>query len=600
MQPIHLPYLLPYAISFLISLSVAMYAWQRRSVPGARAFALATASQAAWTFGYIFELNSDTLAAKLFWDNVQFIATFIWPLAFLAFSMAYTGRPCLRPFLTWTLLVLPFLLFWGLMWTDRYHGLVRPSASLVPGEPFDALIYDFTAVVWLVSSYAYVLAFYALYLLVFRFTWTQALYRQQMFLVVIGVLIPMVGVLLTLMGVTFTFQRDTTPITFAISNLLIAWGLFRYHLFDIVPVARDTVFDGISDYVLVLDANNRLVDMNPAAQRALGVPASRLIGQPAVQVLATWDDLVRGFGAETSLKTEIKIDRQGQTRFLALRITPLYAHKDNGRGSNGRIIVARDVTERRRAEQMLEERSEQLQAANEELRILSQVKDEFVANVSHELRTPLTNIKLYHDLLTRYPHRQEQYLAVLQRETDRLETLIEDLLLLSRLDREVVALKFEIVDLNMLVENIVHDRQALVESCGLTITLRLPVTAVLVQADATLTSQVLSVLLTNAMNYTPSGGTIEVYTEVGRSHGRNWAGFCVQDTGPGILPAEQEKLFSRFFRGEAAHSSQTAGTGLGLAIAKEIIDRHHGRITIESTGIPGQGAAFHVWLPAGS
>lgn len=594
MQSTHLPYLLPYAISFLISLSVAVYAWQRRSVPGARAFALAAASRAAWTFGYIFELNSDTLEAKLFWDDMQFVASFIWPLVFLSFALAYTGRSFKRPYLAWLLLSAPFLLFVGFMLTDRFHGWIRPSADLIPGEPFAALTYEFTTAVLLVSSYAYILIFVPLYLLTITFIRSQELYRRQMLIVVTGALIPLVGVLLTLFGVTFTFQRDTTPVTFAISNLLIAWGLFRYRLFDIVPVARDTVFDGISDYVLVLDANNRLIDINPAAQRALGAPASQLIGQPAMQVLAAWGDLVSEFGPETSLKTEIKINRQGQERFLALRITPL---NYSSRGSNGRIIVARDVTERRRAEQMLEERSEQLQAANEELRILSQVKDEFVANVSHELRTPLTNIKLYHDLLTRYPHRQEQYLAVLQRETDRLETIIEDLLLLSRLDREVVELKFENVDLNVLVGNMVHDRQALVESRGLKLTVRLSAAVVLVQADATLVSQALSVLLTNATNYTPSGGAIEVYTEVERSHGRHWAGFCVQDTGPGILPAEQEKLFSRFFRGEAAHSSQTAGTGLGLAIAKEIIDRHHGRITIESTGIPGQGAGFYVWLP---
>ncbi|HUM70868.1 MAG TPA: histidine kinase N-terminal 7TM domain-containing protein, partial [Chloroflexota bacterium] len=534
MQSANLPYLLPYVISLLISLSVALYAWQRRIVPGARPFALFAASQAAWTFGYIFELNSETVAAKVFWDDMQYVATFIWPLTFLAFSMAYTGRPGKRPFLTWTLLTLPFLLFLGLMFTDRYHGLIRPSVSLIPGEPFAALTYEFSTAVWLISGYAYCLVFYALYLLIATFLRAQTLYRQQMLLVVIGALIPMVGVLLTLIGVTFTFQRDTTPITFAVSNLLIAWGLFRYRLFDIVPVARDTVFDGMSDYVLVLDANNRLVDINPAAQRALGQPVSQLIGQPAMQILAAWGDLISEFGQESSLKTEIQINRQGKEQFLALRITPL----DHGHhGSNGRIIVARDVTERRRAEQMLHERSEQLQIANEELRILSQVKDEFVANVSHELRTPLTNIKLYHDLLTRFPHRQEQYLAVLLRETDRLETLIEDLLLLSRLDREAVQLHFELVDLNTLVQDMVYDRQALAESRGLHLTARLLPTAVLVQADATLLSQVLSILLTNANNYTPSGGDIKVYTEVEQRHGRNWAGFCVQDTGPGFLPA---------------------------------------------------------------
>ncbi len=595
MMSVNLPYLLPYALSLLISLSVALYAWQRRGVPGARPFALVAASQSVWTFGYMFELNSETLAAKIFWDDLQYAGALVWPLAFLAFALDYTRRPLRRPFLVWSLLSLPCLLFGVLVLTNPFHGWVRPSASLIPGEPFDALTYDFTTAVWLFSMYAYALAFIALYLLLATFIRAQSLYRRQMLTVVIGALIPLVGVMLTLFGVTFTFQRDTTPLTFAVSNLLIAWGLFRYRLFDMVPVARDAVFDGMSDYVLVLDGYNRLVDVNPAAERALGQPADQLIGQPAADVLATWGDLVSEFRGETSIKTEIVMDHQGEMHVLALRITPL--HRGDHRG-HGRIIVARDVTERKRAEQSLQERSEQLQAAIEELHILSRIKDEFVANVSHELRTPLTNIKLYHDLLNRYPERQERYLSILDRETERLETIIEDLLLLSRLDREVVALKFEPVDLNTLVGNMIHDRQLLAESKGLKLTVRLQPAPVVADADATLISQVLSVLLTNAMNYTPANGQIEAYTEVENKNGRAWAGFCVQDTGPGILPAEQAKLFSRFFRGEAAHASHTAGTGLGLAIAKEIVGRHHGRITIVSTGIPGEGAAFHVWLPA--
>jgi PAS domain S-box-containing protein len=591
----NLPYLLPYTLSFFISLSVAIYAWQRRSVPGARPFALAAASQSIWTLGYILELNSDTLAAKIFWDDMQYIGTFIWPLAFLAFALAYTGRSLARPFLVWPLLSLPFVIFWGLMLTDKFHGFIRPSASLIPGEPFAALTYEFTSTVWLVSSYAYILAFVSIYLLITTFVRAQSLYRRQMLIVVVGATIPLIGVFLTLAGITFTFQRDTTPLTFAVSNLLIAWGLFRYRLFDIVPVARDAVFDNMSDYVLVLDGNNRLVDINPAATRALAQPANHLIGRPAAEVLAAWGNLVSEFRGETSLKTEIKIDRDGQERFLALRITPF---SRNHLRENGRIIVARDVTERVRAELALQERSAQLQAANEELHILSRVKDDFVANVSHELRTPLTNIKLYHDLLFRYPDRQPQYLSVLQRETERLALLIEDLLLLSSLDREAITLKFELVDLNELVQTMAQDRQVLAESLGLHVIIHLLPAPALAQVDTTLISQVLSILLTNAANYTPAGGEITVYTEMENIDGRLWVGFCVQDTGPGIAPAEQEKLFNRFYRGEAALSTQTGGMGLGLSIAKEIVDRHHGRITVESAGIPGQGAGFHVWLPA--
>lgn len=244
MKFIQFPFLLPYVISALISLSVALFAWQRRTVAGAWQLALLATSQAAWTFGFIFELQSETLATKLFWDNMQFVAALLWPLAFLAFSKAYVDRPFKRPFRTWTLVTLPFLLFCVLMVTDQFHGLIRPSVSLIPGEPFDALTYEFATAVWLTILYAYALIFYGLFLLLATYMRAQALYRHQMLMVVIGSLIPLVGVLLTLVGITVTFQRDTTPFTFAISNLFIAWGLFHYRLFDIVPIARDAVLMG--------------------------------------------------------------------------------------------------------------------------------------------------------------------------------------------------------------------------------------------------------------------------------------------------------------------------------------------------------------------
>ena len=102
--------------------------------------------------------------------------------------------------------------------------------------------------------------------------------------------------------------------------------------------------------------------------------------------------------------------------------------------------------------------------------------------------------------------------------------------------------------------------------------------------------------MTNAFNYTPEGGQVTVSTLMGNEN--QSYGFCVTDTGPGISPDEQLRLFDRFYRGSAAHQSKTPGTGLGLAIAREIVDRHQGRIEVKSDGVPGHGAQFSVWLPA--
>ncbi len=248
-------------------------------------------------------------------------------------------------------------------------------------------------------------------------------------------------------------------------------------------------------------------------------------------------------------------------------------------------------------ERRVAQRTAELKAANDRLRALDRVKDEFVANVSHELRTPISNIKLYLHLLKARPAKAESYLATLHRETERLEYLIEDLLYLSRLDQGRLEFALTAVDLNMLLGPYVTDRVLLAQERGLTIEFEPTENLPSVQVDGRLIGQVLSILLTNAVNYTPEGGVITVATQERREGDQRWVGFSVADTGPGIPPEEMPRLTERFFRGVAGRDSGEPGTGLGLAIARTIIERHGGLLDVHSTGVPGQGARFAVWLP---
>lgn len=242
------------------------------------------------------------------------------------------------------------------------------------------------------------------------------------------------------------------------------------------------------------------------------------------------------------------------------------------------------------------ERTAALQTANERLQILSRMKDEFVSNVSHELRTPITNMKLYHDLLDCRPEKREDYVAILRREISRLESLIEALLMLSRLDQDRERFSFTPIDLKELLTQFINDRKSLAATRGITLTLEVDTEAAIVEADYHLLEQVLSILLTNALTYTPSSGYVTVRTLQRILNHQRWVGFSVSDTGLGISVDEQKHLFERFFRGKAGRDSNMPGTGLGLAIAKEIVDRHKGNIEVYSEGEIGQGAVFFVWL----
>ncbi|MBK8904873.1 MAG: response regulator [Anaerolineaceae bacterium] len=260
--------------------------------------------------------------------------------------------------------------------------------------------------------------------------------------------------------------------------------------------------------------------------------------------------------------------------------------------------LQQQILERKRIEETLRERTLQLEAANEGLRVLSRVKDEFVSNVSHELRTPVTNLKLRQHLLAARPDRWEGHLAVMARETTRLEQIIESLLFLSRLDQARVDWKPTRADLNELVSQFVRDRAALAQSGDLTLSFSGEPELPLVEVDVVLWEQALSILLTNAFNYTPAGGHVEVRTEVSQRDGQRWVGVSVHDTGPGIPPDEQHHLFERFFRGAVGRKSGAPGTGLGLAIVQEIVNRHHGQVEVMSEGLPGKGTTFSLWLLA--
>jgi signal transduction histidine kinase len=269
--------------------------------------------------------------------------------------------------------------------------------------------------------------------------------------------------------------------------------------------------------------------------------------------------------------------------------------------------LQRELTQRRRAERQVRKlnkelekrvaaRTSELQTANERLIALSHLKDEFLSNVSHELRTPITSIMLYHSMIETNPQQAQQYVNPLRRETNRLAHLIEDLLYLSRLDQGRYHFNPTQLDLNRLVQDYAADRAPLAVQRQLTLSIESDESLPPIQADEQMVGQVLSILLTNALNYTPKNGQITICTRAETRQEHAWVGFAVRDTGAGITPEDCGQLFERFFRGKAGRESTAPGTGLGLAIAKEIVEKHHGRIEVHSDG-PGKGATFSVWLP---
>lgn len=348
------------------------------------------------------------------------------------------------------------------------------------------------------------------------------------------------------------------------------------------------LFDRASDAILLIDyITHTIIDANEQALIMYGYGLDELIGMNLLNIVPEEQH-------PSMLKNTLTL-RNPKT---VLRITDRTHYKKDGSPIN--VSISASVIEyggRKVFQDIVRNETERIQHETE-LQYLNELKDQFISNVSHELRTPLTSINLRLHMLSKSSQNQERHILALRREADRLEELIDNLLILARIDQNTQTFEQTAINLNALIEAFYHDRLVVAEANGITLRVKPADTPLTVVASQTSLEQVLSILLTNALNYTPSGGTVILKTQTATFDNCDWVGFCTQDTGLGIAPDEQESLFARFYRGKVGRNSQKAGTGLGLAIAKELIDQHNGRITIDSEGIPGKGTTFNVWLPA--
>jgi two-component system phosphate regulon sensor histidine kinase PhoR len=229
---------------------------------------------------------------------------------------------------------------------------------------------------------------------------------------------------------------------------------------------------------------------------------------------------------------------------------------------------------------------------------LDSMKTQFVSDVSHELRTPLANLSLYLDLLSNECDnlKRERYQATLRRETNRLTQLIEDLLTISRLESNRISFFIKEFDVQKLLKDLAEDRTPMALQRNLQLEFIPPEKLPLALVDPRLLTQVLSNILTNALNYTQPNGQIKLTANTALADGRQWVTISISDNGEGILPDELPHIFERFYRGSASRKTNAPGTGLGLAISQEILGRMGGKISVVSE--PDRGSTFTIWMPA--
>lgn len=591
---------LPILLSLFLSALVGVYAWRYRQSPGIQTFIYVTLAEMSWIIGYIFELASPSLQGKLLWDDFQFIGSMFMPLMLLIFAYEFTG---LEKFLTRRIRVLLAafpILFLTLLYTNPIHGLVRtPTAEIIPGVPFDILLYDYTPLMWTGFIFGYITYIAATVLFIRNLFRQHRLFRTQTLIIVIGFVFPFLGTIPAATNNVIFGQRDITPYIFGVANLVFAWGLFRYGLFDVAPIARDAVMEYMNDVVIVLDTHSRVVDVNRAALFGLEMTANQVVGMPISQLLADRPDLIELFENDGSFREDITYTSPSGREFVLNSYISLL--RDQHNRVIGRLLVARDITDERKMqielqkaydelELRVQQRTSDLESANQELEKKNAELERFTYTVSHDLKSPLVTISGYlgylmEDIKTANLDRLEQDSQRITGAVDRMQRLLNDLLELSRIGR--TSNPHETVEFESLVReamDIVHGR---LEERGITVQIQpnLP----LVHGDKPRLVEVLQNLLDNAAKFMGDQQDPNIF--IGAVEGVvNTPTFFVKDNGIGIAPEFHERIFGLFNRLDP----NIEGTGIGLALIKRIIELHGGRIWVESE--LGQGSTFYFTL----
>ena len=354
------PYGFPMLASAVISILLAMAAWRRRPASGALPFCLLMLAMAEWSLAYVRELASFTLFWALFWNNVAWLGAIAAPTLWLVFALRYTGRGrwLARQNLAFLLVEPLFMLL--LIWTNGFHGPFEHVIRLDTVGPFSALIVTHGMWYWVNIAYSYLLLLLGAFV-VCSFILASArsahLYCLQGACLFVAVVAPWVGNVVTLSGLSPFAHLDLTPFAFIISCLAFAAGLFFFGLLEIVPIAREVVIESMRDAAIVLDTQDRVVDLNPAARSLVNCSSARSVGRPFAEVFSTWPELVECCDDPVVRDKEVIRGEGEMLRSFGLHISPLY--RRNGRLSiTGRLIVLYDITESIQAQRALKESEE--------------------------------------------------------------------------------------------------------------------------------------------------------------------------------------------------------------------------------------------------
>ena len=368
----------------VLAAAIAILLNRKPTAPGRNAMICMLVGLAIWAFAYALITIAPSLTSKVFWLRFENIAILSVPVFWFMFTVQYAQMDkWLNRYTGALFFVIPvvsLIFIFSEDWFSLYYRTLRPFSET--GGP---LVIERGPWYAIAALQAYVLNIAGMGILIWRFIFHRSIYRKQLFVLIGSVLIPLSVNLFYQFAPhiipSFSLPIDFTPISFTVTAFLLSTAVFGLRLFDLIPIARHTILEHIPEMVFVVDAHDRLLDANSAAQKAIGKPLEEIIGKDPLEVFKKWPQLINRFLTANETHEEIQIPGD-PPRTWEIDVTPLY---NQLKRLNGRVIVAHDITEHKWLENDLKYANESLKNQLDEIENLRQELEE------QAIRDPLTN-----------------------------------------------------------------------------------------------------------------------------------------------------------------------------------------------------------------
>lgn len=563
-------------LSGLVSMLISICVWSR-VVGSIRWFTHMLFCIALWAITYGLELACTSLEQMLFWIHFEYVGIALLPATWFCFIVSFIGK---HQWLTRRNLAALFsipVITMVLVWTNSLHHLHYKSVSLDVAGDYRLLAIERGPWYYFFTGYFYVLLAAGTILLQNRFRHADRIYRQQNWIILLSAFIPWFVNLLYLLGFRPYKHIDLTPYAFIITSSLLAIGLLRFRLLNLIPIARDKIIEGMHSGMMVLDVQDFVIDANSEMRRILQ-RESKIVGEHFQALLGGEAQL----NEHVSNRTQAKVQFQLLDRWYEVGITPLFEHQTV---HTGLILLFTDITDHRAVEQKLAQQTRDLQALN-------RTKSRLLSVIAHDLRGPMSGLVELMNFMEDGSLSQADFkaqLPLLSRNVNGTYALLENLLLWSKSQFEGERLTVESFNLAQLVHDGLDVWQQQAHRKGITLQSNIP-EGIHVLADREMIRIVLRNLVSNAIKFTPAKGLVTISATHSGDHVR----VKVTDTGVGMSAQDQKLVLGQDYYTTKGTAGET-GTGLGLMLCKEYVEKNQGQLWVESE--LGHGSSFFFSLP---